>query len=366
MRLNDQPATGEVELYSRIMGKDPIEGPGKVSTTGGRASHLVKVSQARYEEKNLFLTTKASQTHFGILDFAQTLWLFTASDFATFVIPDTAFGIFAALSGPLSTSNDSPELTQILTKIPSVILWNWLNVLVFNLSNQRHPESVLEDSINKPWRPIPSGRITIEQTQRLLFFGIPLVLGIAYLLGAWEETALLIVMTWMYNDLGGGDESIISRNVLLAMAFCQHNKASLRVATDGAFDVGPRAWTWLAMTSGIIATTMQIQDMKDQDGDRAKNRQTAPLVLGDLFARWTIAVPMVAWSVACPAFWELEPLGYVLPVGLGMAIAVRIILLRGTLADKRTWWIWTLWTAVIWMLPLFKDHSVLTRFVNQI
>ena len=31
-------------------------------------------------------------------------------------------------------------------------------------------------------------------------------------------------------------------------------------------------------------------------GDRARNRRTLPLVLGDWIARWTIAVPVMIWS----------------------------------------------------------------------
>ena len=246
------------------------------------------------------------------------------------------------------------------------MLWNWLNILVFDLANQRHPESVAEDIINKPWRPLPSGRITTCQTRRMLQIALPAVLGINYYLGAWEETALLFILTWIYNDLGGADDGFITRNTVIALGFSQYNKGALRVATQGGFHIPPETWWWLAVTSGVIVTTMHIQDMKDQEGDRTKGRRTAPLVLGDYQARWTIAVPMAAWSFACPAFWRLSPLAYVLPVGFGMMIVARVLLLRGFEADKRTWWIWTAWTAIIWMMPLFKDYTVFIRFCDRL
>ncbi|KAH8703480.1 UbiA prenyltransferase family-domain-containing protein [Talaromyces proteolyticus] len=301
---------------------------------------------------------------FPLLSFAKTLWLFTESDFATFVFPDTVFGIFAALSGPLLTGNASPDLLQILRRLPYVVLWNWLNLLIFDLANQRHPESILEDSINKPWRPLPSGRISVSQTRHLLLIALPVVLGINYCLGAWEETILLFTLTWMYNDLGGGDDGFIVRNIIIAVAFSQYNKGALRVAT-GENAVSPAAWWWLAVTSGVIGTTMQVQDMKDQEGDRAKNRRTAPLVIGDGAARWTIAIPTAIWSFACPIFWRLSFLGYVLPVSIGMIIVFRILLLRSFIADKRTWWLWAAWTGIIWMTPLFKDYSVFVRFLHN-
>ncbi|KAJ5357280.1 UbiA prenyltransferase family-domain-containing protein [Penicillium brevicompactum] len=247
------------------------------------------------------------QNPFSPSHLAKTLWLFTESDFATFVIPDTAFGIFGALSGPLLSENHHPNLFQVLGRLPAVILWNWSNLLIFDLANQQHPESVLEDKVNKPWRPLPSGRISMAQTQHMILIAIPVVLVLNYYLGAWEETALLFVLTWIYNDLGGGEDGFVIRNTVIATAFSQYNKGSLRVATQGGFTVKPDTWCWLVMTSAVIATTMHVQDMKDQKGDAIKGRRTVPLVLGDSKARWTIAVPTVVWSIACPAFWRLSP-----------------------------------------------------------
>ncbi|PYH97895.1 hypothetical protein BO71DRAFT_406542 [Aspergillus ellipticus CBS 707.79] len=308
----------------------------------------------------------ATPTPHSLASLLKTIWLFTADDFKTFVLPETVFGICAALSGPLLTPNPTPHLVDVLARIPVVILWNWLNLLVFNLSNQRYPSSVAEDQINRPWRPLPAGRISIIQTRHLLLLAIPVVFGLTVYLGAWEETALLYIFNWVYNDIGGGDDGYILRNVLLALAFSQYHKGSLRVGSRAGFDILPRTWGWIAITSALIGTTMHIQDIKDQEGDRAKGRRTVPLVLGDGLARWSVAVPVVVWSVACPLFWGVGMLGYLLPVGVGGAIAGRILLLRERRADKRTWKMWTAWTAFIWMMPLVRDYSVLVREVIKI
>eukprot|EP00136_Aspergillus_niger_P001987 XP_001391173.2 hypothetical protein ANI_1_1438064 [Aspergillus niger CBS 513.88] len=250
--------------------------------------------------------TRAYKEEWSWKDLVLTIWLFTADDFTTFVIPETAFGICAALSGPLLTDDNTPDLLSVVSRIPIVMLWNWLNLFVFNLANQRHPDSVAEDKINRPWRPLPAGRISILQTRRLLLLAIPMVLASSVYLGAWEETALLYTLNWVYNDLSGGDDGFILRNVLLALAFSQYNKGSLRVATGTGFDILPRAWRWIWVTSAVIGTTMHIQDIKDVEGDRAKNRRTMPIVMGDGPARWSVAVPVAIWSVVCPAFWELD------------------------------------------------------------
>ena len=72
-------------------------------------------------------------------------------------------------------------------------MWNWLNVLLFDIANQRLPESIIGDSINKPWRP-------------LLLAIIPLVLLASCILGSMPETVAMIVLGYMYNDLSVADE----------------------------------------------------------------------------------------------------------------------------------------------------------------
>ena len=81
---------------------------------------------------------------------------------------------------------------------------------------------------------------------------------------------------------------------------------------------------------------MNIQDLKDTIGNQARNLQLAPLVLGDNMARWTIAVPILAWSVLCPLYLRLGLLAFVLPVTTGAYAAFRTLWMRDLLAD-RTW-----------------------------
>ena len=72
----------------------------------------------------------------------EIFWLFSQSDFFTFVLPNTAFGILGALSGSRLTTNENVSLGNVLRRIPLVILFNWSNVFIFDLANQRLPESV--------------------------------------------------------------------------------------------------------------------------------------------------------------------------------------------------------------------------------
>ena len=294
-----------------------------------------------------------------------TFWLFTKSDFATFLVPDTLFGVFGALAGPLLSSNETPDLLMILGRLPQVLLYNWANLFVCDLANQRLPEAVDEDRGNKPWRPLPSGRITMTQARRLLLVSLPTVLAINWVLGAWEETALLFTLAWMYNDLGGGDEDFVTRNLMNALAFAQFNGGTLKIACGIDQSITSLGYSWIILISCVIFTTMHVQDLKDQTGDKARGRRTAPLVLGDEVARWTLAFPIVAWSAICPLFLNVGLSGYVITYVLGFLLVMRIFLWRSVDADRKTYKLWAAWIIVLYMLPVIKNPLVFSRFIES-
>ncbi|MCJ1243255.1 hypothetical protein MMC30_000452 [Trapelia coarctata] len=296
----------------------------------------------------------------------QTLYLFTLSDHSTFVTPQTAFGIFGALSGPVLTTNPSPDLFTIAGRLPQTLLWTWLNTLVFVLGNQRLPESAKEDSLNKPWRPLPAGRITTRQATHLLMASIPLTFVATYFLGGLEETVALFVFDWMYNDLGGSDESYIIRNLLIAAGYVCYSAGAMRVASGhSAFTLLPVTYQWLGMIAAVILSTMHVQDLKDQEGDHSRERKTLPLVIGHWATRCLIASAVLFWSIACPLFWGLGLAGYALSGISGAVVATRALLLRDTGADRLTWKLWSLWLMGLYFLPLVKDYSVFVRFGAQ-
>ena len=291
----------------------------------------------------------------------QIFWSLTESDFWTFLIPDTAFGIFGALAGPVLTTDKTTSFSAVLTRIPYVLLWNWLNLLIFELANQRSPGAVAEDTLNKPWRPIPAGNVTPAQMRGLLLSAIPIVLAVNFFLGAWQETALLFGLTWMYNDLQGGDDNFILRNLIISVAFGLYNEGSLRVGCGAGHAPHETGFRWILIVSAVIFSTMHIQDLQDTAGDQARNRQTAPLVLGDSLARWTVAVPILAWSVLCPLYLRLGLLAFVLPVMVGTFVAFRTVWMRGPQTDRMSWHIWAFWLISLYVLPLAKDHNVFLK-----
>ncbi|RDW61830.1 UbiA family prenyltransferase [Aspergillus mulundensis] len=294
------------------------------------------------------------------IGFLSLLWSFSESDIPTFVLPNTAFGLLATLAAPSLTSCPPPPLWSLLRSIPRMLLFNWSNVFIFELANQRLPESVREDSANKPWRPLPQGQITQTQTRRLMLVSIPVVLGLSAVLGVGTESALILLLAWMYNDLGGGDE--VSRDVIIAVAYDVFLVASLRIgvgtappspfstAAVGQVGISATGYTWLAIIGCVIATTMQVQDLKDQVGDRLRGRKTWPIVLGDGVSRKWIAACVPVWSVVCVVFWETPVWVSVFPVLLGLWVCACVLLKNG---DAGAWRWWCVWQVALYALPIY-------------
>ncbi|KAF4123594.1 UbiA prenyltransferase family [Geosmithia morbida] len=316
------------------------------------------------QEKNgsVHVATKALSSPWRPLSLIYSMWLFTESDFFTLVIPMSLFGISAALSGTLLSPGSDNTATDVLSRVPYVVLSSWMHLLVFDLANQRTVEAAVEDGLNKPWRPVPAGRMTPTQARRLLLAALPCVVIGNHLLGTGVEALVLVSLTYMYNDLRGGEDHFVIRNALISVAFGVYHLGAMRIATgniDLPIMLTEDATAWLCLISAVILTTMHVQDMKDVAGDRMRGRHSAPIILGDSVTRWSIAVPVAIWSFVCPAYWSVSVPYYSLSVGLGAVVCTRLLLIRNTEGDKATWQIWSAWTAGLYLLPVFKDHSLL-------
>jgi 4-hydroxybenzoate polyprenyltransferase len=285
--------------------------------------------------------------------------MFTADDFKNVVWPHTIFAMCAALSGPLLTTNATPKLSEILIRLPKVFIWIWLNLLVGTISNQRLPSSALEDAMNKPWRPIAAGRITSDDARQLLMGVIPLTLLVSWSIGGLRESAAVIIMCWMYNDLGGADEHHHIRNLINALALsCFNSGAAIVAIGHGEHALNDRGYSYLVILAAMIFSTIATQDMPDMPGDATRGRKTLPLVYGHVVARWVIAIPILFWSLICPAFLDTDISGYMFSLLLGSIFAFHLLAFRTNAADKVSWKMWSVWALMLFSLPLFKNHEV--------
>lgn len=304
-----------------------------------------------------------------VLYHLKTLFLFTKSDFKTVVFPQA---VFALAFGSSQVARTVTSTQQLLLRVPCMLLWLWLHLLVENISNQRLPGSIVEDKVNKPWRPIPSGRLTPSEADSLLRLCVLSALGMSVFLGAFEASTALMVFIWLYNDLGGSELGPLQRNALNAAGLSCFGWGAVSILggsgsdtsyldDDGALllNMNPRLAMWLTLSSLVISTTIHAQDFPDVEGDRARGRLTMPLLYGETCSRWALGVPVIIWSFVCPAFWQVaSPLVWSASVFIGFAMALLTMLGRDVRSDMVVWKLWCLWISVLYLLPLFGEKKI--------
>ena len=181
---------------------------------------------------------------------------------------------------------------------------------------------------------------------------IPIALGINSFLGLQTQGLCIQILNWLYNDLKGGDEVV--RDLLISIAYSLSHTCSLKLAVGTETELSQKGIIWTAILSGVILTTMQVQDLKDKEGDRTRGRQTVVLLLGDTISRVSIAFFVCCWSLICAYVWNLNMWAYIIPLVPGLVVARRVLVKRTAKEDHGTWVWWCLWTVVLYILPLLS------------
>ncbi|KAK1230865.1 hypothetical protein PQX77_006031 [Marasmius sp. AFHP31] len=119
---------------------------------------------------------------------ARVGYAFTASDLKTIIMPVTCFAILNAPSPP------SP-LTVF-----RILAWSWIHLLQFNTANQAY--SPAEDAANKPYRPIPSGMMTVKSTYILRWALVPICLYHSWTDDVLLPSLILTVSFAVFNEGG--------------------------------------------------------------------------------------------------------------------------------------------------------------------
>lgn len=276
-----------------------------------------------------------------------TLWLFTCNDLISTIVP---FVAFASLHRWADLVVESPcsILKDWILNLPLVVASVWLHLLAFNVENQRKPQSIIEDTVNKPWRPLPSGRITEQHAKHLGFLANVGALLFSCLFGGYRQSALLMLTEYFYNDLGG--DNFILKNILNGLGMMCFPAAALEVASHEP--LRPEIMPWLFLIVTVTSTTVHVQDLRDVPGDAAAGRCTIPMVVGDNVARISIIVWMLIWSVLCPIYWKIPmvSLGSLLPIGITFLAGFRILWKRSVRDDKIAFKVWSAWIMSLYCL----------------
>ncbi|KAI1488316.1 hypothetical protein F5X96DRAFT_646138 [Biscogniauxia mediterranea] len=302
-----------------------------------------------------FLLEPYSKYFQSFLYHMYTVYLFSCDNFKDIVGVGCLFGALNASIANRFGMGEALTFTQILKASPSMALWSWSNLFLFNLHNQRHPHSIKEDALNKPWRPLPSGRLTSKQTTRAMYCMYPVVLGISLMMGGLAPCLLETVFSLWYNEWDGGADPFL-KNFLTAFSMAGLFAGPLEVATGRSVFAGEgKAAIWLAIIAVGLTSSIHLQDFRDMKGDGAAGRKSVPLKIGDLNARLLCVLAMgFANSLAC-WFWPGAWMGSAIAWIAGIAIATNLFLDRSVNGDTFSWKLFPLWMLGLFLLPVLRE-----------
>ncbi|KAI8948547.1 hypothetical protein F4801DRAFT_556528 [Xylaria longipes] len=284
--------------------------------------------------------------------FANTLYLFVRDNLKDIVCMGYLFG---ALNGTIAfkfSMGPALSTTEIFLSTPQMLLWSLSNLLLFNIHNQRHPSAMLEDHENKPWRPLPSRRISSSQTTCFMFAMYPVILLISYKWGGMIPCLLEAFSCLWYNEWGGAADPFL-KNLLNGVGYACFLAGPLEVLTGKSIFSGEgKAAIWLGILAACITTTVHTQDFRDVRGDRISGRRTVPLSIGDTAARLVVAVGVCGWTVAASWYWEAVWVQVLFAAGAGGIMVLNLFWDRTTEGDSLTWKLWPAWILGLLLLPV--------------
>ncbi|WP_341839617.1 UbiA family prenyltransferase [Chitinophaga caseinilytica] len=240
-------------------------------------------------------------------------------------------------------------------------VYTLLYILTFCIANQVN--SVEEDRINKPDRPLVQGLVTESETRRRLMVYNILFLVVAAFLHVLPLAAAWMVVTQMLCKWGCSNHWFTKNVVCISLGTVTLLAAEWSIVGD----VSAKAWWFIIAISLWAGLGLPVQDMRDQTGDAIMGRKTLPLAVGDKMARvllsawFLVGSPLVYFCI----FWSQASWGEItgswLLTGILIAqtlwhwgIALRLWLYKTPKADDQTYhWFVYLFIVTIPMICLF-------------
>ncbi|KAK8005915.1 hypothetical protein PG991_012212 [Apiospora marii] len=275
---------------------------------------------------------------------AKTTFLFTKGDFKSVVWPQSLFAYSVAVA--------SGGREGLWSRVPLMLLWLWIHLLVEDISNQRLPKSILEDRVNKPWRPIPAGRLSPAEAQQALQAVVPLTMCLSTLLGSLAPSTALLSLIWLYNDLDVSSTGPLIRNSVNALGLGCFGWGAVSVLLGEQGVDGDSQQCWVLLTTLAVATTIHAQDLPDMAGDAMRGRRTVPLVHGESAARCSVSILVPVWTVVCLIFWDGGYWARWVAFPVSIVVSLVVMTQRGVQCGAMAWQLWCIWITTIYAIPL--------------
>ncbi|KAG1818172.1 UbiA prenyltransferase family [Suillus subaureus] len=265
----------------------------------------------------------------------ETAWLFTRSDLKTTIFPVM---IFTTVVSPRHNPLD----------LSCALCWLWFHLFQFNASNQSY--SAHEDILNKPWRPVPSGRISVKDSRALRWGLMVICLGFSSLfsLDVVITSGVYTVFLIMHDDFHLSHHPIF-KNLCSAGGYVTNELgSSLILSRESSLD--RTSIKALFCSALVILLTIHAQDFADVNGDRRSGRRTPPIVALEGSRIYMLcALPLFSFALA--SFWSLGPFSTVLFVSMGSWVGIRYFLFRDEICDQSNYRLYNIWLMGVHLLP---------------
>ncbi|KAJ3710822.1 UbiA prenyltransferase family-domain-containing protein [Lentinula raphanica] len=275
-----------------------------------------------------------------------TCLLFTWTDYKTIMFPVT---LFASAVAPV----------QSISNLLHGLAWIWIHLLLCNVSNQA--QSGHEDSINHPWRPIPSGRLTEHQATRFRWALVLFCTLYSTFYGKQNvlATTALITATIFHDDLGMSGNPL-GKNLCNVGGYTSFEFGAINIIgklffspsyTGSPNSPDALSFTAIVISGTLIFTTIHAQDFADVEGDFALGRTTLPICAPEL-SRLLILLALAIWSIGLGWFWDIHPLCQIVFVAIGLLVGIRYYYWRTLQDDKVSYLLYNVWICCAHILPL--------------
>ncbi|WP_187294777.1 UbiA family prenyltransferase [Chitinophaga pinensis] len=231
-----------------------------------------------------------------------------------------------------------------LTSLSYAVLY----IYTFCMGNQL--DGVEEDRLNKPYRPLVTGLVTVRETYRRFWIYNILYALYGLLLGTfWYAIAWIIVSC--YLNLGGGSNHWATKNLVgmtLGTFILFNVQWSIALPADA--HIGTNLEVYFALMSAWAGFALPIQDLRDMAGDLKGGRRTLPIVVGDTRARWYLCIHYLIFLPAtflCAMLTQdslhdifsvaVDLIIFLIQLVVHWTVAVRLLLFRSPSADHKTY-----------------------------
>ena len=166
------------------------------------------------------------------------------------------------------------------------------------------------DEVNKPHRPIPSGRISVENARNYAFllFAIAIILSliVSYMINSiWISVIVVIACIIMYFYARNLKAMPLVGNITVAVltGFCFVIAGTVvSAALDSTY------YLHVSIILGLFATFMTlareiVKDMEDIEGDKLEGARTFPILYGKKIPSIISIILIVVTTLMCPILY---------------------------------------------------------------